>query len=336
MSFPEDNSDSYLTSFFDLSVNKSSDIESTSESRTHRKRQFNMNDVYECELMDDNQITANKQALKRNLQSSMARNDYFRDNYYYIMSIAKAAVNIVRKSYASLNKKDLLEYALEGVIVALSKFDNFNEEVKSNFIYIHACRACLHGALQMVGIQRRRKNYEELSDGQKLIVFKSIQPYRPETITEFIDSLQLDAGAKSDMEERMVNQLDAKIFYHQLQSRLLKRIFCLIIQGRTSHDICKRLNISKRSYYYCVQKLYQSGKLFQNEQVRENLLMSSDKKIDLQEVFCTKNRNLKQVTDLSESCYKKAKRDSVHRIPSSDFSVFTFRSRRKFKKQWRH
>lgn len=228
-----------------------------------------------------------KQTKSEDYRGLTLRNDYFKKHYSSINSIACAAARLVRKKFTSLEQDDLLAYALEGIIVALSKWDDFEQSVNKKYLYIHAYKACFHGALQMSGIHRRRKRYNTLSDGQEMQVFKSVEPINPEQMIAIQDNVYLDSCGHDEHENNIVTWLDSKIFYHKLKSKQLRQIFLLILKGRSSQYICKKLKISSRAYYYQIKKLYAYGRKFKLEQESNEIIKgnNANEKIDLNRVI---------------------------------------------------
>ena len=196
--------------------------------------------------------------------TEFSKNDFFDEHQYLMLSIAKSSVRAIQKKFIFLNPDDLLSYAYEGMVLALSKVTDIHR-AKTSYLYIHACKSCLHGALSMSGIRRRQKKFNTLSSGQEVPVFKSIQPFQPEQMTEFQDSRYLESCLPGESENKIINRLDAKIFYYRLKDKKLKQIFLLLMHGKCSYYICKKLNISRRSYYYHLKKLNQIATYFATE-----------------------------------------------------------------------
>ena len=234
-----------------------------------------------------------------------SKNEFFEKHKCLMMTIAKMSMRSIQKKFIFLNPEDLLSYAYEGMILALSKVTDMYH-VKIGYMYIHACKACLHGALSMTGIRRRQKKYNLLSTGEEVPVFKSIQPFRPEQMIELQDSQYMNSCLHSESENKLVNRLDAKIFYYRLKNKRLKRIFLLLMHGKSSHYICKKVNISKRSYYYHLKKLNQIAACFASERsmlTKETSLPA----IDMRKVLESCENDLLRKLIASAASYKKPK-----------------------------
>ena len=238
------------------------------------------------------------------------RNDYFKKHYSTVNSIATAAARLVRKKFRSLEPDDLLAYALEGIIVALSKWDDFEQSVNKKYLYIHAYNACFHGALQMSGIHRRRRRYNTLSDGQKMQVFKSFELLNSEQLTAVQDNVYLESCDHEEHENNIVTWLDSKIFYHKLKSQKLRQIFLLILKGKSSQYICKKMKISSRAYYYQIKKLYAYGRKFKSEQESNEIIKGNNvqEKIDLSHIISIIDWKSRKKYVFSAAKYKIKKR----------------------------
>ncbi len=234
--------------------------------------------------------------------ASFSKNDYFDEHKYLMLSIAKSSVRAIHKKFIFLNPDDLLSYAYEGMVLALSKVTDIHR-AKTGYLYIHACKSCLHGALSMSGIRRRQKKFNILQDGQIVPIFKSIQPFKPEQMIEFQDTLYLESCLPCESENKIVDRLDARIFYYQLKNKKLKQIFLLLMHGKCSQYICKKLNISKRSYYYHLKKLNQFAALFSSE--RSGISLSKElPAIDMRKVFECCEDYLWRKLNASSASYK--------------------------------
>lgn len=180
------------------------------------------------------------------------RNDFIRKNIYSLRQIADSSASKVRFKFRQLSREDLIAYAFEGIIKALEHAFGHQASIATRYLAIYAYENCLHGALAMVGICRRRKPSNSSLNSD----FTSLLPFSPDDIIQIQDDQFYDIHLQNSTESEMIYRIDSKLLTTHIKSKELRDLFQLLLLGYTPVEIRSTLNINDRHYFYLRKKLF--------------------------------------------------------------------------------
>ncbi len=183
------------------------------------------------------------------------RNEYVRTHIIMLRKLAKSCAQSLRKKFCYHPIEDLESDAMEGILKAIEHQFAAKRRLPIPYLRVYGYHACMHGALRMSGIKRRKKDC--LNNEQSEKNFKGIYPYAPEEIGSLLDRSASENSCWQQVESEVIQSIDTTMICDSLKKDSLKKIYSLMMQGFSAKDIIAQLSISERRYYYLKKSLIQ-------------------------------------------------------------------------------